>query len=333
MARLALSSKKAFILFISITVILIAQAVWWIVLMARLLDEKVEIAEQWGASKEFLQKIQEEEISRQMMVGMEGVFFLLLVGFGAYLIYRALVKNEELKFHQQNFLMAVTHELKTPLASMKIYLDTLKSDKISEEKKLNIIPRIKDDVNRLEKLIENILEAGRFEKSGYQLNRQEFNLSQLIEECLNKLQSYSHKREMEINKNTFCENLFYNGDPYALSRAIDAVLENCVKYNDKDKILIDFELKEENKSIKINIKDNGIGLEKKDIHQIFERFYQVAPELNRSNTGSGLGLYLCKEIIKAHKGSIEAISEGIGQGVEFKIHLKANMKNENSPIS
>ena len=180
MAKLILSSKKAFVLFLSISFLLVAQGIWWVALMARLFDEKVEMVQKLGADKSYIEIIQQEEISRQIMIGTEGLFFLLLVGIGAWLIYRTLVKNEELQYAQQNFLMSVTHELKTPLASMKIYLDTLKSNKIPEEKKLTIIPRLKDDVNRLERLVENILEAGRFEKRGYELHNDYFDLSNMI---------------------------------------------------------------------------------------------------------------------------------------------------------
>lgn len=333
MPKLALSPKKALALFIAMTVVLIAQAVWWIMLVARVLGDMTEMAVELGADDAYVQRIQEEEISKQIMIGSEGIFFLTLIGIGAWLIYRALVKNEELKFHQQNFLMAVTHELKTPLASMKIYLDSLKSDKISQEKKISIIPRLKEDVNRLERQVENILEAGRFERSGYQLNKSEFDFSSMVENCLSKLNDYSHKKEIVVTKNNFQKNLIYYGDGYALTRAIDAILENSIKYNDKDIIEINTELYLKNGLIYLNIKDNGVGLEKKDTDKIFERFYRVGSELNRTNSGSGLGLYLCYEIIKAHKGNVTAASDGPGKGVEFNIQLKADKKYENNSIS
>ena len=181
--------KRAIILFLFITFVLFAQSVWWITFMAILLDEKVDMAVSLGADEVFIEKMLTEEISRQMMIGMEGLFFLVLIGLGAWMIYRALVKTEELKFHQQNFLMAVTHELKTPLASMKIYLDTLQNEKIPYEKKQNIIPKIKEDTYRLEKLVENILEAGRFERSGYHLNKEKFNLSLMVNETIDNIKT------------------------------------------------------------------------------------------------------------------------------------------------
>lgn len=333
MVKLLLTSKKAFVLFISITVLLVAQAIWWITLMAQLFDEKVEMVQELGADSEYIDIIQKEEISRQIMIGLEGIFFLLLVGFGAWLIYRTLVKNEELKYAQQNFLMSVTHELKTPLASMKIYLDTLNSKKIPEEKKITIIPRLKDDVNRLEKLVENILEAGRFEKSGYELNRDYFDFALLIKSDLEKLKKFSHNQKLEIiTENIPNEYIFY-GDRFALSRAFEAIIENSVKYNDEETVLLKVSFKSDKKHVYISITDNGIGLSNKDLELVFERFYRAGEVMNTSKPGSGLGLFLCKEIIKAHKGSIEVYSDGIGLGVNFKIKLKVIKNYENNSLS
>ena len=286
-----------------------------------------------GADRDFIGHIQDEEISRQMMVGSEGIFFLLLVGVGAWLIYRALVKNEQLKFAQQNFLMGVTHELKTPLASMKIYLDTLKSEKIPQEKKLEIIPRLKDDVNRLEQLVENILEAGRFEKSGYKIHKETFDIIQLINFSTDRLKEHSHQKKLHITKNSFPDEYIFYGDRYALKRAFEAIFENSLKYSDKETIELNINFKPDSHHINIIISDNGIGIEKKDIDLIFERFYRVGQIINQSKPGTGLGLYLCKEIVKAHKGTISVSSDGFQKGVEFKIQLKVMKNHENNIAS
>lgn len=330
MSKLNLTPKTALALFISIAVVLFAQAVWWIVMMAQLLDEKVSIASELGADRDYIGHIQDEEIARQIMIGTEGLFFLLLVGLGAWLIYRALVKNEELKFAQQNFLMGVTHELKTPLASMKIYLDTLKSEKIPQEKKLTIIPRLKDDVDRLERLVENILEAGRFERSCYHLQRESFDIIELIKFSAKNLYKHSLKKELEITYDQFPKQYIFYGDRYALKRAIEAILENSLKYADKDEIKIKLSFAADKKNLYLTIADNGIGLEKKNLDLIFERFYRVGEEINRSMPGSGLGLFLCREIIRAHNGNVSVESDGIGYGVKFKIQLKVIKYNENN---
>lgn len=321
------SSKTALIVFVLLSVAVLALAVWWVIFMAQLVDEKVKIATELGASPEYILLLHDEEVSRQMMVGMEGVTLLILIAIGAGLIYRALVRTQELTFHQQNFLMAVTHELKTPLASMKIYLDSLQSDKISPENKTKIVPRMKADVHRLELLVENILDAGRFERSGYRLNRSEFALEQLVEEIISSLSSLSNDKTVQFNCGRIDQVRIF-GDRLALKRAISAVMGNAVIYNDKDTVVIDVEMTLTNDKVSLTISDNGIGLSAKDTRAVFGRFYRVGQELQRDRSGTGLGLYLAREIVHAHGGRISATSAGTGQGSRFTIVLKA-VTNEN----
>lgn len=330
MAKFHITPKRALILFISIAVVLIGQAAWWVVFMARLVDEKVQMAIDLGTDPGLVEVIQEQEIRRQIMVGSEGLFMLFLVGIGAWLIYRALVRAEELKFHQQNFLMAVTHELKTPLASMKIYLDSLESPKVAPEKKTGIVPRLRENTNRLEKLVENVLEAGRFDRSGYHLNKERFDLSRLVEDSLGRFSKYPSEIPVRVTKHLFEEAIEIDGDRAALMRAIEAILENSLMYSDKDVIELGIKLGRKNDRVFLSISDNGTGLEKKDLSQIFDRFYRVGAELNHSRPGTGLGLYLCREIVRAHGGDIAARSEGIGKGTEFTILLKAITGDENN---
>jgi len=316
-------NKRELILFLSLTLIVLAQAVWWIVFMARLTDEKVDIAIQLGADEAFLRNISEQEISRQIMVGLEGVFFLVLILAGAWLIYRALVKAEEHKFHQQNFLMAVTHELKTPLASMKIYLGSLQSPKISNEKKTELIPKIKRDLLRLEKLVGDILEAGRFERSGYRLNRGPMNLTLVVEDVLQRMVAHTPEKRIEIDKNLQAD-LPYSGDQAALGRALGTVLENAAKYNENKLVQLWIKLETSDKTILLTITDNGIGLKASDAKQIFDRFYRVGDELKRNQSGTGLGLFLAHEIVRAHGGEITATSDGLGQGTTITMRLPVN---------
>jgi signal transduction histidine kinase len=327
MPKITISPRTALWLFVSVTVVLATQAVWWIAFMARLTDEKVELAGELGAGEEFLQVLQEQEISRQIMLGLEGIFFLLLVGVGAWIIYRALVNAEKLKFHQQNFLMAVTHELKTPLASMKIYLDSLGSERISTERKAQIIPRMRDDIGRLDKLVQNILDAGRFERDGYRLDRSQFDLVRLIKETIEHFQKEPHKITLEIRR-SLPEQLQFEGDPIAFRRALGTVIENCIKYNDNNPVQIDITATKDVDDIKITISDNGIGLDPSDQRQIFERFYRAGEELTRNRPGSGLGLYLCREIIRAHGGTIFARSDGVGHGTTFTITIRSDIEHE-----
>lgn len=315
-----LSPRTALVLFLAMVAFAFAQAVWWIIFMARVVGEKVDLARELGGAPELVATIQRQEITRQIMVGTEGVFFLVMILAGAWLIYRALVRAEELKFHQQNFLSAVTHELKTPLASMKLYLDSLQSTKIAPEKKETIIPKIAEDIERLERLVEDILEAGRFDRSGYHLDKATFDFSVLLEARLARLASLPSRVPVQIAP-VIPPRIMMVGDATAMGRALDTVLENSLKYHDDTGIHLGVKLEASGGKMHLRISDKGIGFDPKEANSLFERFYRVGDEMTRTRPGTGLGLYLCREIIRAHGGSVTAHSDGPGKGATFTITL------------
>ena len=315
-----ISSRAAFIWFVVLVVVAIAQATWWITFMAILVDEKVEIAEQLGAASQLVETIRQQEIHRQIMVGLEGTFFLVLILVGAWLIYQSLRASEKLKFHQQNFLLAVTHELKTPLASMKLSLDSLQSPKISPEKKAAVIPRAQEDIRRLEKIIDNVLQAGRFERSSQPLAIGPTDLSRLVNQAVDDIAKIRTDQSTTIDRDIE-QSVRISADAPALARAVEAVLENCLKYHDNRAIEVRVSMRRRGKHAEITIADQGSGLSTEDVSAVFDRFYRVGNEMTRRTPGTGLGLYLAREIIKAHHGKIVAESGGLGKGTTFSITL------------
>jgi len=316
-----LSQRTALWIFILLVIFILAQAVWWIVFMAELIDEKVEMAQELGGSPEFVENMHQQEIGRQIMIGLEGVVFLVFLLAGVWLIYRSLVRTQQLKRHEQNFLMAVTHELKTPLASLKLYLDSLQSPKIADEKKREVIPRMKQDVNRLERLVEDILQAGRFDRASFQLQKEPLDISALVQAVVDERRSLPS----DIPVRTKAEvqpGLMIFGDPAALRRAVDAVLDNAVKYTaDSESIDVTVKLTGGAGQARLVVADNGIGLQRGELSRVFDRFYRVGSEMARATRGSGLGLYLCREMVRMHGGEVVARSEGLGRGAEFEITL------------
>jgi signal transduction histidine kinase len=327
--KIDLSPKTALALFVFLVLFIMAQAVWWVVFMAQLADEKVELAQQLDAQPRIVDELHQEEVSRQVMLGMEGVVFLLLLLVGIWLIYRALVRTEQLKTRQQNFLMAVTHELKTPLASIKLYLDSLQSQKIPEEKKRSVVPRMKQDVMRLEQMVENMLDVGRFERKAFRLHFHRTNLSSLVNSVIDAVGELPTKIPPEI-KRDIETGLFVQGDSAALRRALHAVLDNSLKYNDGLQISIRVSLHASDGKAVITVTDKGIGLEKKELEAVFDRFYRVGNEMTRTSQGTGLGLYLGREMIRLHKGKITASSDGLGRGAQFVITLPRELFHEDN---
>ncbi len=317
-----LTPRTALVLFLGLVVVALAQAVWWIVLMARLTDEQVEMARELGATDAFIETVHQEEISRQIMVGTEGLFFLVVIIFGAWLIYRALVRTEELKFHHDNFMMSVTHELRTPLASLRVYLDTLQSPKIPAEKKERVLPRMREDADRLERLVDNILQAGRFERGEASFVMRTVDFSSLVTDSLERLERFASDTERTIN-HSLESDVMLEADAEALRRAVDVLLENSLKYHDGGRIVVDVTLESKGSDVFLTVSDQGKGLLRKDVDRVFDRFYRVDNELSRNTPGSGLGLYLCREIIRNHGGDVTAESEGIDKGTTFAVRLKS----------
>ncbi len=315
-----LSPRAALITFVAIVVFVLAMATWWIIFMARLTREKVDIAHSLGADEAFLENLHHQEIMRQIMVGSEGVVFLLLVLLGVWLIYRSLIQADRLRRRQENFVMAVTHELKTPVASIGIYVDTLQSEKIPTEKKLQVIPRMRGDLHRLEQLIEDILEAGRFESGESRLNLQSIDLSGLLKGLADGLVQRADGGAINMSRKIE-PGISIVADSAVLGRALGAILDNAVKYAGGQQPHLMLSLRRTNHSAEIVIADKGIGIEKGELELIFDRFYRVGHELTRASRGTGLGLFLCREMIRAHGGKVTAHSEGIGHGSEFTITL------------
>ena len=311
-----LSQRAALIVFIITLLFLLAQAVWWFIFMEQLVQERISLAEHLGASSELIGNIENEEKARQRMVILEGSFFFLVLVGGLALVYRALLQQQQLRKQQENFIMAVTHELKTPLASMSVYLDGLKSPDISEQVKQTLIPKIKSDVYRLQRQIENVLEAARTQHPATRSEFQLINLSELAGERLNAISKFTFESNYKI-RSEIEPNIMFNGDRRNLEKALDAILENSIIHNKGRAIEITVGLKIIEDHITLKISDNGQGIPKNEIAHIFEKFYRVGSELTRSAQGTGLGLYICREIVKAHGGTIHAVSEGIPQGVTF----------------
>lgn len=316
-----LKPRAAFLVFNFLVIFLMANSIWWFILMERVTDEKIQMSQELGASAEVIEQIYEQESSRRRMIILEGVVFFLFLLTGLWMIYRTLVKQRELRQQQENFMMAITHELKTPLASINLNIDSLLNPEIAEIEKRNILPKIKHDVYRLKRQIENVLEVARHhgltEKSSYE----SFNLSQLLDQRLDALKKFYSNVNYRL-KADIEEKVRIYGDRRALGKAIDLILENSLVHNEGRDIEITVRLSLSNNIIYLNIGDNGCGVEKKELSSIFDQFYRAGPELTRPSYGTGLGLYIAREIINSHGGTISVISEGPSRGITFTVKLK-----------
>lgn len=254
-----------------------------------------------------------------MVVG--SIFFAAIItGLVLNMIFliREIRRNEQ----QNAFLNAVTHELKTPIASIKLYLETLKSRDLSEEKRQEFYDIMLADNARLLNTVEQVLQASRTRERQEGLrNITKINLNSLLEEAVSIIKSRYHLKEDEL---TFTKNdsLFeISGDQNELLSAFTNLLDNAVKYS-KNTIKVTVRTRNlDSRTVIIRIRDEGIGISDSELKRIFKRFYRVTNSATQKQKGTGLGLSIVQSIIKNHSGKIYADSDGEGKGSTFTIQL------------
>jgi signal transduction histidine kinase len=247
----------------------------------------------------------------------EGSFFLLFIMVGAVFIYRAVRKQFKVSQQQQNFMMAITHELKTPIAITKLNLETLHKHRLDEEKQRKILQMTLQETERLNTLANNILISSQLEAGGYSLSKEELDISSLAKGCVldfkYRFPGYTWLIDIE-------EDLALRGDTLLLQIMINNLLENAIKYSPKESV-ISFRLSKQPHSITLSVRDEGPGIPEKERKKIFDRFYRIGNESVRKTKGTGLGLYLCKKIAADHNAVIQ-VTNNTDIGSNFSIHFK-----------
>ncbi len=244
----------------------------------------------------------------------EGITFLLLIGVGAIFVFRAINRQFKQAQQQENFMMAITHELKTPIAVTKLNLETLQKRLLNDEQRQKLIHSTIQEANRLNALCNNMLLTSQIEAGGYKIMQEPINFSDLAKECAHDFMVRFPNRKIEIQ---VTEKIFINGDWLLLQLAVNNLLDNAIKYSGKDDIVL-LKLFQNNKEIYIQVIDEGPGISSEEKEKIFEKYYRSG---HGKVKGTGLGLYLTKKIVKAHHGIIK-IKNNISRGSIFEILLK-----------
>ncbi len=251
-----------------------------------------------------------------------GILFFAAIITGLVLNTIFLIREIRRNEQQDAFLNAVTHELKTPIASIRLYLETLKTRDLSEEKRQEFYDVMLADNNRLLNTVEQVLQASRTRESRESLrNITKIELNELLAESVALVKSRYNLNNNEI---TFMKNetpLGVMGDKNELRSVFTNLLDNAVKYS-QETINVSVKLKNLNPTrIIIRIKDEGIGIPRGELKSVFRRFYRVSNLATQKKKGTGLGLFIVQTIIKNHGGKISAESEGEGKGCTFTIQL------------
>ena len=246
----------------------------------------------------------------------------ILVGIillGIFIIFVYNQKTLQLYRLQHNFINNFTHELKTPVTSLKLFLQTFSKHELSRDDQLKYIQYMITDVSRLSDHINRILNLARIESKSY---KKEFVVSDLAEAFEQFYKNNDHFfKGCQITIHHPPEPLLYSINPPLLEMLLMNLLTNAIKYNESKAPMIDIAFERQNKKLLISFKDNGIGLEKGKIKKIFKKFYQVGRTDVMPAKGSGLGLHVVQNIARIHKGIVVAESKGKGQGSVFTLIL------------
>jgi signal transduction histidine kinase len=254
------------------------------------------------------------------------VFFAVII---TGLVLNTIFLLREIRRNEQHdaFINAVTHELKTPIASIQLYLQTLKSRELTETKRQDFYNVMLSDSNRLLNTVEQVLQAGQARERARLLNIEEIELEKLLLECIETIRTRYNLSENVIEISETNRNAKVLGDSAELHTVFRNLLDNAVKYSkDETKVLVETNFHPKNQ-IEVRIKDNGAGIAPDKLKHIFKRFYRIPGLSTQKAKGTGLGLYIVRAIVKKHKGKIFAESEGEGKGSTFVVKL-ALVKNE-----
>ena len=262
----------------------------------------------------------EVKLSNRIRLYIFQAFLLtILVGIGVYGVSYSIQMIYRLNKQQNNFLLSVTHELKTPIATMKLLLQTIISRNLPEEKRNELLGKAVTNADRLNELTENMLTAMQIENDNYQYGKEAFLLTDMMEALVD---SYKLRTELNANIEQGVEVL---GDRFILRISINNLLENAIKYGND--LPIDVKLFTKNNKAVIQVSDQGIGIKESEYKKIFKKFYRVEDEEVRDTKGTGLGLFIVKETIEKHKGQVK-ILPNVPNGTVFQVELPLLSKNE-----
>jgi signal transduction histidine kinase len=254
---------------------------------------------------------------RWLMIAGEGTVFALILGLGIYRTRNTFKKEFELSKQQKNFMLSITHELKSPIASARLQIETLLKRQLPQEKQEFVLNQALQETERLDALVEKILLANRIESSAYLIQKEHLNLSELCQKIIDNLK-VSLLKNNTINTQ-IKKDIQVFGDEMAFTSIITNLLDNASKYSNQQST-IELILYKNNDIVTLSVKDEGIGITPADEAIVFNKFYRAGNEETRNTKGTGLGLYIVKNLVKMHQGTIK-ITSNKPKGTIFTMQL------------
>jgi two-component system sensor histidine kinase SenX3 len=251
------------------------------------------------------------------------VFFALLI---AGMVVNTIFLVREVRRNEQHdsFINAVTHELKTPIASIRLHLETLQRRELAEPRKQEFYRLMLKDADRLTETVEQVLRAGRAGDKKAGREKADVNFGQVVRECMEVMRTRYHLQPEALHYQEVANNgvgIHVRGSHDDLRTAVVNVLDNAIKYSgDHVDVNVRLETPDE-KRVVLTVQDHGIGIPPDDLKRVFKRFHRITHRTLSQVKGTGLGLFIVKSIAKKHGGAAYALSQGEGQGTTLVIEL------------
>lgn len=259
------------------------------------------------------------EQMRWMIIG--AIFFTLMIISAFYITVNALLRQKKLSEIKNDFINNMTHELKTPLATISLAIDALKNEKVIQDREkmdyFNSI--IKEENKRMNKHVETILQAAVMDRQEIQLTKQPVQVNGLINEILSNYALQLHEKNGTVELHLNARRDLINADPVHFRNLISNLIDNAVKYS-KGNLLLKISTSNTSRNLVMRFEDNGIGMSKETVRRIFEKFYRAHTGNIHNVKGFGLGLSYVKTIIDAHNGKIK-VESTLGRGSTFTIEV------------
>ncbi len=271
--------KRSFVIFYALITYAVAELIWWGYMLVKLQPGRIG-----------------------MIMG-EGLVFVVVLSFGAYNLHKSVNRERKLQEQKKNFLLSVTHELKSPLASIKLLLQTIQKRDLTKAQILDFIDKSLLDIERLDDMVENMLLASKIDNSSYTFPKANFNLSVLVDSIVNRLQLTKCDGNQQIINAEIEPKIEITGDKFALTSVVTNLIENAVKYS-KPCEAVNVKLFSKTGRVHLQVADHGIGIADEEKSRIFDKFYRVGNEDTRNTKGTGLGLYIVKQVLDKHEASI-----------------------------
>ncbi len=303
---------------------MVAAFIWWYVALVKqnelLTATKIETLVASGkVDQQHIANIEAFAARKTKQYIGEGLTFLMLFLLGAIYVYRSLLKQLKYSTLQQNFMMAVTHELKTPIAVTQLNLETIIKRDLKPEQQQHLIQNTLKETKRLDALCNNILLASQLDMGQYETNKQIVDLSVIAVNCVQSFEERYANRQCIASIEP---NIHMQGEPLLLQLMINNLLDNANKYAEAGTPIM-IQLRHSDAGIEFEVKDQGVGIALEERTKVFDKFYRVGAEQTRTTKGTGLGLYLCKKIVTFHGGQI-VIKSNQPKGSIFVVQFKVD---------